>query len=105
MHCELIYHFCHIFTALSQEENAMGRFLKANSKEDKTRAGKMMAGVGKAQSFSSQQRYQNTWIIMQRDIYLFLLPVYRDGVDYVDTITITITFSTKFMITITITLT
>lgn len=41
---------------LSQEENSMGRFLKTSSSQDKTRAGKMMAAVGKAQSFSSQQR-------------------------------------------------
>ncbi|CAD5116950.1 DgyrCDS5790 [Dimorphilus gyrociliatus] len=42
--------------ALSQEENAMGRFLKHNGKNDKTRAGKMMSSVGKAQSYASQQR-------------------------------------------------
>ncbi|XP_052235659.1 islet cell autoantigen 1-like isoform X2 [Dreissena polymorpha] len=42
--------------ALSMEENATGRFLKANSGQDKTRAGKMMAAVGKSQSFSAQQR-------------------------------------------------
>jgi hypothetical protein len=35
----------------------MGRFLKNESQQDKTRAGKMMAAVGKAQSFASQQRY------------------------------------------------
>ena len=44
------------FSVLSQEENAMGRFLKSNSQQDKTRAGKMMAAVGKSLSFSSQQR-------------------------------------------------
>ena len=43
--------------ALSQEENASGRFLKSHSQQDKTRAGKMMAAVGKSLSFSSQQRY------------------------------------------------
>lgn len=43
---------------LSREENAMGRLLKAESQHDKTRAGKMMAAVGKAQSFSSQQMLQ-----------------------------------------------
>ena len=37
----------------------MGRLLKKNSQMDKTRAGKMMAAVGKAQSVSSQQRYVN----------------------------------------------
>ncbi|XP_074661467.1 islet cell autoantigen 1-like isoform X2 [Tubulanus polymorphus] len=42
--------------ALSQEENATGRFLKSQSQADKTRAGKMMAAVGKSLSFSSQQR-------------------------------------------------
>ena len=44
--------------ALSQEENAMGRFLKNESGRDKTRAGKMMAAVGKTQSHASQQRYK-----------------------------------------------
>ncbi|XP_060587716.1 islet cell autoantigen 1-like protein [Ruditapes philippinarum] len=43
--------------ALSMEENATGRFLKSNSGQDKTRAGKMMAAVGKSQSFAAQQRY------------------------------------------------
>ncbi|ESP01919.1 hypothetical protein LOTGIDRAFT_225030 [Lottia gigantea] len=42
--------------AISMEENAMGRFLKSHSNSDKTRAGKMMAAVGKSQSFSAQQR-------------------------------------------------
>ncbi|XP_061193138.1 islet cell autoantigen 1-like isoform X2 [Saccostrea echinata] len=41
---------------LSQEENATGRFLKSQSNLDKTRAGKMMAAVGKSQSFAAQQR-------------------------------------------------
>lgn len=41
---------------LSQDENATGRFLKSQSNLDKTRAGKMMAAVGKSQSFSAQQR-------------------------------------------------
>ena len=39
------------------EENATGRFLKGHSGQDKTRAGKMMAAVGKSQSFAAQQRY------------------------------------------------
>jgi hypothetical protein len=43
---------------LSREENAMGRMLKVSSENDKTRAGKMMAAVGKAQNFSSQQLLQ-----------------------------------------------
>ncbi|KAL5005797.1 hypothetical protein ScPMuIL_016955 [Solemya velum] len=42
--------------ALSQEENAVGRFLKSNSGQDKTQAGKIMAAVGKSQSFAAQQR-------------------------------------------------
>ncbi|XP_041474400.1 islet cell autoantigen 1-like isoform X2 [Lytechinus variegatus] len=42
--------------ALSQEEGGMGRFLKQCSSVDKTRAGKMMAAVGKAQTSSSEQR-------------------------------------------------
>ncbi|XP_071942760.1 islet cell autoantigen 1-like isoform X3 [Antedon mediterranea] len=42
--------------SLSQEENAMGRFLKSHSGHNKTRAGKMMAAVGKAQSSASEQR-------------------------------------------------
>ncbi|XP_060064333.1 islet cell autoantigen 1-like [Ylistrum balloti] len=42
--------------ALSQDENGMGRFLKSQSNIDKTRAGKMMAAVGKSQSFAAQQR-------------------------------------------------
>ena len=41
---------------LAQEENAMGRFLKDAGKQDKTRAGKMMAAVGKSLSYSGQQR-------------------------------------------------
>lgn len=41
---------------LAQEESSTGRFLKSQSNIDKTRAGKMMAAVGKSQSFSAQQR-------------------------------------------------
>ncbi|CAG5122235.1 unnamed protein product [Candidula unifasciata] len=40
---------------VSQEENTMGRLLKAHSNKDKTRAGKMMAAVGKAESNSAQE--------------------------------------------------
>ncbi|KAH8019723.1 hypothetical protein HPB51_021082 [Rhipicephalus microplus] len=43
-------------TALSQEENALGRFLKECGKQDKTRAGKMMGATGKTMSYSAQQR-------------------------------------------------
>ncbi|XP_050046909.1 islet cell autoantigen 1 isoform X1 [Dermacentor andersoni] len=42
--------------ALSQEENALGRFLKECGKQDKTRAGKMMGATGKTMSYSAQQR-------------------------------------------------
>ncbi|XP_038625421.1 islet cell autoantigen 1 isoform X1 [Tachyglossus aculeatus] len=41
---------------LSQEESELGRFLRAQGSQDKTRAGKMMQAVGKALCFSSQQR-------------------------------------------------
>ena len=43
-------------TVLSQEENSLGRFLKEQGKEDKTRAGKMMVAVGKTMSYTAQQR-------------------------------------------------
>ena len=42
--------------ALSQDENEMGRFLRDQGTLDKTKAGKMMISVGKAQSFAAQQR-------------------------------------------------
>jgi len=42
--------------ALSQDENEMGRFLREQGALDKTKAGKMMISVGKAQSFAAQQR-------------------------------------------------
>ncbi|XP_002158437.1 islet cell autoantigen 1 isoform X1 [Hydra vulgaris] len=42
--------------ALSQDENEMGRFLRDQGATDKTKAGKMMISVGKAQSFAAQQR-------------------------------------------------
>lgn len=41
---------------LSHAENSLGKFLKDNGKVDKTRAGKMMAAVGKTMSYTSQQR-------------------------------------------------
>lgn len=44
-----------IFT-LSQDENEMGRFLRDQGASDKTKAGKMMISVGKAQSYAAQQR-------------------------------------------------
>uniref|UniRef100_H3B2J6 Islet cell autoantigen 1 n=1 Tax=Latimeria chalumnae TaxID=7897 RepID=H3B2J6_LATCH len=41
---------------LSQEENELGRFLRSQGSQDKTRAGKMMQATGKSLCFSSQQR-------------------------------------------------
>ncbi|XP_039973693.1 islet cell autoantigen 1 [Xiphias gladius] len=41
---------------LSQEENDLGRFLRSQGSQDKTRAGKIMQATGKALCFSSQQR-------------------------------------------------
>ncbi|KAM4874362.1 islet cell autoantigen 1 isoform 2-T5 [Thomomys bottae] len=41
---------------LSQEENELGKFLRSQGFQDKTRAGKMMQAAGKALCFSSQQR-------------------------------------------------
>ncbi|KRZ13281.1 Islet cell autoantigen 1 [Trichinella zimbabwensis] len=41
---------------LAQTENALGRFLKHEGKADHTQAGKMMASVGRAQSYTAQQR-------------------------------------------------
>ncbi|KFV17323.1 Islet cell autoantigen 1, partial [Tauraco erythrolophus] len=41
---------------LSQEENELGKFLRSQGCQDKTRAGKMMQATGKALCFSSQQR-------------------------------------------------
>ncbi|XP_037532444.1 islet cell autoantigen 1, partial [Nematolebias whitei] len=42
--------------SLSQEENELGRFLRSQCSQDKTRAGKIMQATGKALCFSSQQR-------------------------------------------------
>ncbi|KAB0361415.1 hypothetical protein FD754_005571, partial [Muntiacus muntjak] len=41
---------------LSQEENELGKFLRSQDFQDKTRAGKVMQATGKALRFSSQQR-------------------------------------------------
>lgn len=43
-------------SVLSQEENELGKFLRSQGFQDKTRAGKMMQATGKALCFSSQQR-------------------------------------------------
>ncbi|XP_060638178.2 islet cell autoantigen 1 isoform X1 [Anolis sagrei] len=41
---------------MSHEENELGKFLRFQGSQDKTRAGKMMQATGKAFCFSSQQR-------------------------------------------------
>lgn len=41
---------------LSQEESELGRFLRSQGSQDKTRAGKIMQATGKALCFSAQQR-------------------------------------------------
>ncbi|KAJ3598044.1 hypothetical protein NHX12_001558 [Muraenolepis orangiensis] len=41
---------------LSQEENELGRFLRTQGSQDRSRAGKIMQATGKALCFSSQQR-------------------------------------------------
>ncbi|XP_055019349.1 islet cell autoantigen 1 [Boleophthalmus pectinirostris] len=41
---------------LSQEEAELGRFLRSQASQDKSRAGKIMQATGKALCFSSQQR-------------------------------------------------
>lgn len=46
---------------LSQEENELGRFLRSQGSQDKTRAGKIMQATGKALCFSSQQRLVQVW--------------------------------------------
>ncbi|XP_076446679.1 islet cell autoantigen 1-like isoform X2 [Babylonia areolata] len=53
---EVIEKYQNRLCAVAQEENAMGRFLKSHCSQDKTRAGKMMAAVGKSQSLSAQER-------------------------------------------------
>lgn len=45
-----------MFSALSQDENEMGRFLREQGSQDKSKAGKMMIAVGKSQSYTAQQR-------------------------------------------------
>ena len=63
------------FLDLSQDENEMGRFLRDRGATDKTKAGKMMIAVGKAQSFSAQQRwlcmvvFYNSWKIFNEQIF------------------------------------
>ncbi|CDW54602.1 Arfaptin domain containing protein [Trichuris trichiura] len=45
-----------MFLELAQAENAFGRFLKREGRADNTQAGKIMASVGRAQSYTAQQR-------------------------------------------------
>ncbi|KAG8139028.1 hypothetical protein E2320_001810 [Naja naja] len=51
-----IEHYQKRICFLSQEENELGKFLRSQGSQDKTRAGKMMQATGKALCFSSQQR-------------------------------------------------
>ncbi|XP_039593652.1 islet cell autoantigen 1 isoform X2 [Polypterus senegalus] len=53
---KVIEHYQRRICFLSQEENELGRFLRSQGSQDKTRAGKMMQATGKALCFSSQQR-------------------------------------------------
>lgn len=59
--CAILNHqvvvHCLCWTVLSQEENELGRFLRSQGSQDKTRAGKIMQATGKALCFSSQQRW------------------------------------------------
>jgi len=52
----VIDHYQEKLVQLSIEESEMSNFLKETAQHDKTRAGKMMSAVGKAQKFSAQQR-------------------------------------------------
>lgn len=47
--------------SLVSEENELGKFLRSQGFQDKTRAGKMMQATGKALCFSSQQRCGLHW--------------------------------------------
>jgi len=63
--------------ALSQDENEMGRFLRDQGSLDKTKAGKMMIAVGKAQSFAAQQRFvnENDGVLSYFFFYSFLFNI------------------------------
>ena len=63
--------FLNFLLALSQDENEMGRFLREQGSQDKSKAGKMMIAVGKAQSYSAQQRWVN-FILTHWAVYLFV---------------------------------
>ncbi|KAF5899095.1 islet cell autoantigen 1-like isoform X2, partial [Clarias magur] len=53
---KVIEHYQRRICFLSQEENELGRFLRSQGSQDKSRAGKIMQATGKALCFSSQQR-------------------------------------------------
>ncbi|KPP72393.1 islet cell autoantigen 1-like [Scleropages formosus] len=53
---KVIEHYQRRICFLSQEENELGRFLRSQGSQDRTRAGKIMQATGKALCFSSQQR-------------------------------------------------
>jgi len=63
--------------ALSQDENEMGRFIRDQGSLDKTKAGKMMIAVGKAQSFAAQQRFvnENDGVLSYFFFYSFLFNI------------------------------
>lgn len=65
---------------LSQEENAMGRFLKDCGKQDKTRAGKMMTATGKSLAFTAQQRLtlRNPLIRLYQEVETYLIRAIAD---------------------------
>lgn len=52
-----------LFAVLSEEENELGRFLRSQGSQDKSRAGKIMQATGKALCFSSQQRSLHLFIV------------------------------------------
>ncbi|XP_051575297.1 islet cell autoantigen 1-like isoform X2 [Myxocyprinus asiaticus] len=53
---KVIEHYQRRISLLSQEENELGRFLRSQGSQDKSRAGKIMQATGKALCFSSKQR-------------------------------------------------
>ncbi|NXF20128.1 ICA69 protein, partial [Rhodinocichla rosea] len=51
-----VYIMSVLYLLIFKEENELGKFLRSQGSQDKTRAGKMMQATGKALCFSSQQR-------------------------------------------------
>ncbi|KAG8225173.1 hypothetical protein J437_LFUL006698 [Ladona fulva] len=72
--------------SLAQEENSMGRFLKESGKNDKTKAGKMMVAVGKALSYSGQQRLtlRNPLVRLYQEVETFRLRAIEDTLQTVN---------------------